>query len=277
MHGSGSGEEFSTLFLSWQHVKSQTPTLQPESLFPCWGTHWNAASNPTGISGKTPTGFQQLWRKPWPGTPFPAELWVTSYCVQRAEAVDSWRTDSLLWCLGTRCAHYIMSRVFMPLTLGADTPWFCTATGPLPWPKQVRGRSQRSEFQHAGQSLAGTYSHKEGMTMTRQQEIYQQVPSLPSEYSSASWLTYVPGPAFTDRFSSHQFTQNKQLLQEPFCKWTNCTLVPSRGSLCTNACTNSSGPMWLSLSYWRGKGERQEEIRKHPSLLVLLVELSHYL
>lgn len=90
-----------------------------------------------------------------------------------------------------------MSRVFTPLTPGADTPWFCTATGPLPWPKQVRRRSQRSEFQQGGQSLAGRYSHKEGMTTTCQQEIYHQVPSLQSALPAGLALADIcPRPCF---------------------------------------------------------------------------------
>lgn len=90
-----------------------------------------------------------------------------------------------------------MSRVFTPLTPAADTPWFCTATGPLPWPKQVRRRSQRSEFQQGGQSLAGRYSHKEGMTTTCQQEIYHQVPSLQSALPAGLALADIcPRPCF---------------------------------------------------------------------------------
>lgn len=99
---------------------------------------------PTGITGKTPTGFHRLWMKPWSGTPFPMVLWVKSYCVERGEYVDSWRTDSLLWCLGMDYGHYITSRVFTPSTLGTDVPWPCTAASHLPWSKQVRRNKPES-------------------------------------------------------------------------------------------------------------------------------------
>lgn len=63
----------------------------------------------------------------------------------------------------------------MPLTLGTDISRFHAATSCAPWPKQVKRKSQRPEIHCVGQSLAGTHSHHEGMAMTRQLELHQQV------------------------------------------------------------------------------------------------------
>lgn len=144
--------------------------------------------------------------EPWSSTPFPAVLWVKSYCVDRGEYVDSWRTDSPLWCLGTRYGHYV---TLQPSTLGADIPWSCTATSHLPWSKGRwggGGTSQKAEHQDADQSQVRMYTHQEGMVMICQHKLYQQVPSLPWEYRSsvdlALWSTHAPGPALADLITS---------------------------------------------------------------------------
>lgn len=206
-----SGEEFATLFLFWQYVKSLTLPLQPGSLFPYWGTHWNAASNPTGTSGKTSTGFHGLWMKPWSGTPFPVVLWVKSYCVEREEYVDSWRTDSLLWCLGTHYGHYITSRVFTPSTLGTDIPWLCTATSHLSWSKQVRRNKPESRTSGclASLRLGHTLTRKECQWPGRASSTNRFHPCCENTGHQLAWpwSTRAPGAAFMDLITSVNLEQ----------------------------------------------------------------------
>ena len=255
-----SGEEFSTLFLFWQYVKSPTPPLQPGSLSTYWGTPWSAASNPTGIGGKTPTGFHRLWMKPWSGTPFPAVLWVKSYCGEGEENVDSWRTDSLLWCLGTHYGHDITSRAFTPSTLGPDIRWLCTATSHLPWSKQVRRNKPKK------QNIRVLGSLRLGRTPPGRNG---NDPPLLWEYRSSVGLamfTTCPRPCSYGSHHISSSTTNGDRRRHFACGQTIPWCHPG-GLYVQMPAQTPQVQCDLAFPIRRGgKKEREEEIRKHPRM-----------
>lgn len=162
-------------------------------------------------------------------------LWVKSYCVGREELIH----DALTHCCGV-WAHTegITSHPESFLLQQSNRHSLAVHShNHLSQSKQL-GRN-KPESTTSGRWPA---CHEEGMAVTCECELCQQVPILAMTIQVTSW----PGPgqlvtqALLLGTSSHL---DKLWSQETLCMWRNHTLVPSRGSLCTNACTNSSGPM----------------------------------